>query len=122
MDSETLKSNVTAGKHWLRLVYMLLFVVLLYVAAVVMGAVIVLQFLFALFTGSPNRNLRQFGESLALYIYRALAFLTYSRDEKPFPFSDWPEPAASSGAQVVSDGDRQTDSSSEDDERDASRP
>jgi len=91
MDSETLKTNVTSGKHWLRLVYMLLFAVLLYVAGVVMGVVIVLQFLFALLTGSPNRNLRQFGKSLALYIYRALEFLTYSSDDKPFPFSDWPE-------------------------------
>ncbi len=91
MDTETLKTNVTSGKHWLRLVYMLLFAVLLYVAGVVMCAVIVLQFLFALLTGSPNGNLRQFGKSLALYIYRVLEFLTYSREDKPFPFSDWPE-------------------------------
>ncbi len=94
MDTETLKTNVTSGTHWLRLVYMLLFAVLLYFAGVVMGVVIILQFLFALLTGSPNDNLRQFGKSLALYIYRVLEFLTYSRDDKPFPFSDWPEAEA----------------------------
>lgn len=98
MDTESLKTNVTSGKHWLRLVYMLLFAVLLYVAGLVMGVVIVLQFLFALLTGSPNGNLRQFGESLALYIYRVLEFLTYSRDDKPFPFSDWPDATVSSSS------------------------
>lgn len=91
MDTESLKTNITSGEHWLRLVYMLLFAVLLYVAGFVMGVIIVLQFLFALLSGSANRNLRQFGESLALYIYRVLQFLTYSREDKPFPFSDWPE-------------------------------
>ncbi|WP_084646150.1 DUF4389 domain-containing protein [Marinimicrobium agarilyticum] len=92
MDTESVKTNITSGEHWLRLVYMLLFAVLLYVAGFVMGFIIVLQFLFALLSGSANKNLRQFGESLALYIYRVLQFLTYSREDKPFPFSDWPEP------------------------------
>lgn len=91
MDTESVKTNITSGEHWLRLVYMLLFAVLLYVAGFVMGFIIALQFLFALFTGSDNKNLRHFGESLALYIYRVLQFLTYSREDKPFPFSDWPE-------------------------------
>ncbi|UZJ45650.1 DUF4389 domain-containing protein [Marinimicrobium sp. C6131] len=102
MDTESLKTNVTSGKHWLRLVYMLLFAVLLYVAGLVMGVVIVLQFLFALLTGSPNGNLRQFGESLALYIYRVLEFLTYSRDDKPFPFSDWPDATVPSSSTAPS--------------------
>lgn len=92
MDTESLKTNITSGEHWLRLVYMLLFAVLLYVAGFVMGVIIVLQFLFALLSGSANKNLRDFGESLALYIYRVLQFLTYGREEKPFPFSDWPAP------------------------------
>ncbi|WP_347329540.1 DUF4389 domain-containing protein [Marinimicrobium locisalis] len=92
MDTESLKTNITSGEHWLRLVYMLLFAVLVHVASFVMGVIIVLQFLFALLSGSANKNLRDFGESLALYIYRVLQFLTYVREEKPFPFSDWPEP------------------------------
>lgn len=97
MDTDALKTNITSGKHWLRLIYMLLFAVFLYVASFVMTVVIVVQFLFALFTGNPNGNLRQLGESLALYIYRVLQFLTYSKEDKPFPFSDWPE-VGTSGA------------------------
>ena len=90
MDTEELKSNITSGEHWLRLVYMLLFAVLLYVAGMVMGVVIILQFLFALLTGGNNGNLRHFGQVLSLYIYDCLSFLTYNTEQKPFPFDDWP--------------------------------
>lgn len=91
MDNETLKSNLTSGEHWLRLLYMLLFAVVLYVAAIVVGLVIVVQFLFALISGKANDNLKQFGGSLSRYIFQVLRFMTYNREEKPFPFSDWPE-------------------------------
>lgn len=99
MSNNTLKENLTSGTHWLRLLYMLLFAVILYVAGLVMGVIVVLQFLFALIGGAPNGNLQQFGDSLALYIYRILQFLTYSRNDKPFPFSDWPSPDHPSGPQ-----------------------
>lgn len=94
MDTETLKTNLTSGQHWLRLVYMLLFAVVLYVSAIVMCLVIVLQFLFALIGGSPNANLARFGASLGRYIYLILLFMTYNREAKPFPFSDWPDAEA----------------------------
>lgn len=89
---EQLKSNVTSGKHWLRLVYMVVFAICLQVASFVMGVLVVLQFLFALIKGEDNDHLRQFGSSLAKYIYESLQFLTYNSEEKPFPFADWPEP------------------------------
>lgn len=88
---ETLKTNVLSAKHWLRLLFMLLFAALLQVASVVMWVLVSLQFLFSLFTGSDNQKLRGFGHSLSQYIYQALQFLTYNSEEKPFPFSDWPE-------------------------------
>ena len=90
MDTEELKTNITSGEHWLRLVYILLFAVLLYVAGMVMGVVIILQFLFALLAGGNNGNLRHFGQILSLYIYDCLNFLTYNTEQKPFPFDDWP--------------------------------
>lgn len=90
MDSEELKRNLTSGRHWLRLLFMVLFVLVLYVASVVMAVVVVLQFLFSLITGQDNLNLRRFGHSLAQYIYQTLCFLTYNREDKPFPFDDWP--------------------------------
>lgn len=90
MNNEELKSNLLSSKHWLRLLFMVLFALLFQVATLVMWVLVVLQFLFSLITGRDNRNLRAFGASLSTYIHQTLKFLTYVSDEKPFPFSDWP--------------------------------
>jgi nitrogen fixation-related uncharacterized protein len=88
---EQLKSNLTSSHHWLRLVFMVLFALILQVASLVMWALVAVQFLWALVTGDDNDKLRRFGHSLAKFIFDALRFLTYNTEQKPFPFSDWPE-------------------------------
>lgn len=93
MDQQ-LKSNLTSSKHWIRLVYMLLFAFFLYVASFVVGILVIVQFLFALVTGSDNRKLRELGGSLTVYIKEVLLFLTFNSEFKPFPFADWPEAPA----------------------------
>lgn len=90
MNNEELKSNLLSAKHWLRLVFMVLFAALLQVATIIMCVLVVLQFVFSLITGQDNINLRHFGHTLSTYIYQTLKFLTYNSEEKPFPFSDWP--------------------------------
>ena len=92
MDEE-LKQNLTAAETWIRGLFILLFVFLLVVARVVTGAVVVIQFLFTVFTGRTNENLRSFGAGLAQFIFQTLLFLTYNSDTKPFPFSPWPNVA-----------------------------
>lgn len=91
---EQLKSNLTSSKHWGRLMYMIVFLLFVYVAAFIMWAVIGVQFLFALITGNDNDKLRSFGDSLSTYIFQALQFLSYNSEEKPFPFAEWPAPQA----------------------------
>ena len=101
MDQQ-LKSNLTSSKHWIRLVYMLLFAFFLYLASFVVGILVIVQFLFALITGVDNRKLRELGGSLTIYIKRVLLFLTFNSESKPFPFADWPEaPVFSAGESVV---------------------
>ncbi|TLM76096.1 DUF4389 domain-containing protein [Microbulbifer harenosus] len=91
MSNEELKRNLTSTNQWLRLVYMVLFAVLLEVAGFVMLAVIIAQFLFAIFSGGANDNLRRLGDQISTFIYQSLQFLIYNTEEKPFPFSEWPE-------------------------------
>ena len=92
---DNLKSNLTSARHWLRLVFMLLFAVLLQVSIAIMWVLVALQFLFALITGADNDKLRVFGASLSRYIHDSLRFLSYNSEDKPFPFSDWPAAQAS---------------------------
>lgn len=90
MNNHQLKSNLTSSKHWLRLVFMLFFAAILQVATLVMWVIVAVQFLFSLITGDDNLPLRRFGHSLSTYIYDVFRFLCYSREKKPFPFTDWP--------------------------------
>jgi nitrogen fixation-related uncharacterized protein len=99
MDDD-LKQNLTASETWIRGFFILLFVFLLVVARVVTGAVVVIQFLFTVFSGQTNDNLRYFGASLAAYVYQALLFVTYNSDDKPFPFAPWPTPTQNAGPAV----------------------
>lgn len=75
---------------WVRGLFMLLFIALYHVAAVLIGAVAVLQFVWKLISGEVNPRLLSFGEDLGRYFYQIMRFLTFNTEEKPFPFTDWP--------------------------------
>ncbi|HWV13908.1 MAG TPA: DUF4389 domain-containing protein [Cellvibrio sp.] len=91
MNNDQIKSNLQSSKHWLRLVFMLLFAAVLQVASIVMWLLVIVQFIFSLITGADNSNLRKLGYGLSVYIFDTLKFLTYASEEKPFPFADWPQ-------------------------------
>jgi Domain of unknown function (DUF4389) len=90
MDDE-LKQNLTAAETWMRGLFIMLFVFFLVIARLVTGAVVIIQFLFTVFSGQVNENLRDFGAGLAQFIYQVLLFITYNTDDKPFPFQSWPQ-------------------------------
>lgn len=91
------KSQLANKQTWLRGLYMLLFVVIYHVAEFVIGAVVILQFLFSLFTGQVNARLLQFGHSLSRYAYQILRYLTFNSEQMPFPFDDWPSDDSAQG-------------------------
>jgi len=89
MDTE-LKKNLGRKQTWIRGLYMLLFILLYHVAEVVVGAVVLLQFLFCLVTGNTNSHLLQFAQGLSRYVYQILRYLMFNDEQMPFPFADWP--------------------------------
>lgn len=88
---ENMKGNITSQNTWIRGLYMILFALIYSIAEIVFTAVAVFQFLTALVTGRPNELLLNFGQSLSTYIYQTIQFFTFNSDEKPYPFSPWPE-------------------------------
>ncbi len=102
-NDNDLMSKLLSADHWLRFVFMFLFAVIASVASYVIMILIIIQFLFALFTGNSEERLQAFGSSLSQYIFQILNFLTYNSDDKPFPFSDWPQANASDAADQGSD-------------------
>ena len=89
--------HLTSRVSWLRLLYMVLFAALWSITRLVVLAVVILQVLFLLFSGGRNERLAGFGESLAVYSYQLVAYLTFASEEQPFPFSDWPDGSVSLG-------------------------
>lgn len=89
---DSIEKNLKSRPTWLRLVFMVVFYVLVSIAAMVATAVVVLGFLWVLFTGEPNPQLKSTGQSLATYLCQVVRYLTFNSDDRPFPFElDWPE-------------------------------
>ena len=90
---QSIKENVTQESTWMRLVYMVLFAVIFNIAEFVIVVVVVVQFLFKLFTGAANETLGALGQTVASYVYEIIAYLTFHTDDMPYPFGPWPTAA-----------------------------
>lgn len=88
--SDEVKQNLKNADVWMRLLFIVILYVLYGVAKVVLFFTVVFQFLATLFTGNTNERLLVFGKQLSQYIYQLVQYLTYTSDDKPFPFADWP--------------------------------
>ncbi len=89
MNAET-KTNLQSKSTWIRVLYMLLFVLAYSAAEFVLGVTVVIQVIIKLVTGSLNERLKTFGKQISVYIYDVLNFLTFNTEDKPFPFDEWP--------------------------------
>ncbi len=88
--SDDLKTHITDMNVWMRLLFMLLFGVIYAVTRIVLIAVVILQFMWVLFTADKNRPLLSFGNQLSTFVYQIYRYLTFNTECRPFPFSDWP--------------------------------
>lgn len=77
---------------WQRVLFVVLFWLIFYVAQMVVAAVAFLQCVFVLITDKPNQHLLKFGASLSKYVHDIVAFITFNSDQRPFPFMDFPKP------------------------------
>ena len=89
--SGNLKQKLTRSSIWLRLVSMIVLAIAFNIAEIVIFAVVVFQFLVTLFTTKPNSQFTRFGRNLARYLQQIITYMTFATEEKPFPFSPWPD-------------------------------
>ena len=93
MTDTALITTPEPRKLWVRALLMLLMCAAFQLAASVLVALAVLQLILAIFTSEPNARLQGFGRSVGRYLAQIAAFVSFSSEALPFPFSDWP-PAA----------------------------
>lgn len=91
MADKPVKTNLLNVNVWIRLIYMVIFGLLMMLARAIIWVVVALQFILVLVTGKDNDNLRNLGQGLGKWVYQGVLFLTFNSDEKPYPFSDWPD-------------------------------
>lgn len=104
MDDESgpapMEQNLKSRPTWMRLVFMFVFYILVSVVSMVATVVVILGFLWVLFTGETNERLKSAGQGIANYVRQVIEYLTYNSDERPFPFdAEWPSPDAEASAQ-----------------------
>ena len=83
-----IEENIKSRSTWLRLLFMVAFYAIGTVVTVVLSLVVVLGFLWVLFTGEKNSQLQQAGQVIAGYLYEIIRYLTFNTEDKPFPFGN----------------------------------
>ncbi len=89
-NEDDIKKHVKDKDTWLRFVYLVVFGFAFYLSIILTFATSIFQFLAKLFGGQSFAGLSVFGDNLATYQAQVTRFLTFSSDEKPFPFAPFP--------------------------------
>ena len=96
---EDVVENLKQTSAWQRVFFTLGFALLFNVVLVPLALLIVLvQVIFTLFTGVRNARVLELSEQFVAYIVQIVEFLLFLSEQKPFPFSDFPDGAHSSTA------------------------
>ncbi|HEY2444236.1 MAG TPA: DUF4389 domain-containing protein [Rhizomicrobium sp.] len=77
-----------------RLLYALGFALLAWFAFWALMLLGLVQFVVLLVTGRVNQELKTFNLSLLQYLWELFAFITFVRDDQPFPIGPFPKPQA----------------------------
>ena len=84
------QSGIPRGKIGVRLIYTLLFVVILSLLNFMIQLIALVQFAILLLTRSYSEPLRSFSNKAAAYAYRLIRYVTLNDNTRPFPFMDFP--------------------------------
>ena len=80
------KEEILKGSKWVRFFFMVVYAFAInFVISISIGLAFV-QFLFYLFTSKPNSSISTFNDYLLEFVSDTLAFLLFSKEDKPFPF------------------------------------
>ncbi|ETX11551.1 lipase [Marinomonas ushuaiensis DSM 15871] len=76
---------------WFRLIFMVLYWLVLNVAITVFGILVILVSLMKLGSRHEPMTLIVWLKSVTAFIKQIFSFLSFAEEEKPFPFQSWPQ-------------------------------
>ena len=75
----------------IRLLYTIVFLVVLEILKLIVQGVVVFQYIYMLITRRTNEPVRRFGNQVSTYAYRVMRYITLAENPLPFPFNDFPK-------------------------------
>lgn len=91
-DDGDWSAGLRSRETWVRGFFMLLFLFALWLVRILLVVTAVFQFCTQLIRRRPIARLLPFGRSVGLYLRQISDFLTFNTEDRPFPFSPWPDP------------------------------
>ena len=88
---ETVASPVSRTQILFRLLYTVLFLFVLGFVFFLIKLATVFQYILLLITLSPSEPVRRVSNQLSAYAYRLIRYLTLNDNERPFPFTEFPQ-------------------------------
>ncbi|MGO9314517.1 MAG: DUF4389 domain-containing protein [Syntrophobacteraceae bacterium] len=82
---------IPRGKIVIRLIFTLIFLVILSVMHFIIQMTTLIQYVILLITRSYSEPLRSFSNKVAAYVYRLIRYITLNDNTRPFPFTDFPQ-------------------------------
>ena len=90
-QTENGQEQIVSGKQIaIRLLYTILFLVILGIVLFIVKVVVIFQFIYLFSIRKPNESVRQFSNKIAAYGYRIFRYVTLNESQRPFPFADYP--------------------------------
>lgn len=86
-----IKQQLQKNEIWYRGLLMVLFAVIYSISKFLVIGIMLLQFAVILMKEKPNEQILKFSHSLSVYIYQIIQFLSFNSEQRPFPFSSWPD-------------------------------
>ena len=91
IDTAVLTENIKEPSIWVNFFLKIFYLVFLNFIVPFLGFITLLQLLFSIGSKKPNENLVTFSKKISSYIYQIINFITYSSDQRPWPFNSFPE-------------------------------
>jgi len=98
--SDDYKQNLKDHSTWVRGLYIVLFTVIYSVTEIVIALIVTFQFLSVLLTRQTNDKLLTLSLNLSSYIFQILKYITFNSNDRPYPFSDFPDYNVSTSEQT----------------------
>jgi hypothetical protein len=90
MNQEQIRANLLSTTFWVRILFMAIFSLVLWVLWLGLIVICVVQTVIVLITGEVNEQLKKLGASATEYLGQVVSFMLFATDVKPFPFSPFP--------------------------------